>query len=113
MSERIVLCGANSYEQKYYFNEQFNSVPQSIKEELRVICVLFTEEAGGILSFVFEEDGTLTLETTASEEDYYYDEISSGLLIKEIRRNRQELLEALYLYYRLVVLKEDFPDVEV
>ena len=23
--ENIVLCGANAYEQKYYFNEKFNS----------------------------------------------------------------------------------------
>ena len=26
----IVLCGANAYEQKYYFNETFQGIPQSI-----------------------------------------------------------------------------------
>ena len=30
----VVLCGANAYEQKYYFNEQFAGTPESIKEEL-------------------------------------------------------------------------------
>ena len=34
---RIVLCGANAYEQKYYFNEAFHNIPESIKEELHII----------------------------------------------------------------------------
>jgi len=103
----VVLCGANAYDMKYYFNEQFDKIPDSIKDELHIICVLFTEEVGGIFTLVFEEDGSLSMETHAEEDDIYYDEISSGLLISEIRRNRQELLESLNLYYRVFILKED------
>jgi len=103
---RIVLCGANAYEQKYYFNEKFNNIPESIKEELHIICVLFTEEVGGVFTIVFEEDGSVSLETDAYEEDILYDEISSGLLIREIRMQRQELLELLSLYYRVFALHE-------
>ncbi len=105
--ERIVLCGANAYEQKYYFNEKFDGIPQSIKDELHIICVLFTEEVGGIITIVFDEDGTLSLETQAADDDFYYDEVSSGLLISEIRRKRQDLLESLSLYYRVFILHED------
>lgn len=110
MEERIVLCGANAYEQKYYFNEKFNGIPDSIKDELHIICVLFTEEVGGILTIVFEPDGSVSLETQAEETDIYYDEISSGLLVSEIRRKRFELLESLSLYYRVFILKEDISD---
>lgn len=105
--KRVVLCGANAYDKKYYFNEQFQGIPDSIKDELHIICVLFTEEVGGIFTLVFEEDGSLSFETNAEEDDIYYDEISSGLLISEIRRKRQELLESLSLYYRVFILKED------
>ena len=108
--KRVVLCGANAYDQKYYFNKDFDGIPDSVKDELHIICVLFTEEVGGIFTFVFEEDGSLTMETDAEEDDIYYDEISSGLLIREIRRNKQELLESLSLYYRVFVLKEDVSD---
>ncbi|MEZ3505658.1 MAG: hypothetical protein K1W10_01610 [Lachnospiraceae bacterium] len=104
--KRIVLCGANAYEQKYYFNEKFAGIPESIKEELRVICVLFTEEVGGIFTIVFEEDGMIVLETDAEEDDLLYDEIGSGLLVGEVRRNRQELLESLQLYYRVFILQD-------
>ena len=108
--ERVVLCGANAYEQKYYFNEQFNKIPESIKEELHIMCVLFTEEVGGIFTIVFEPDGGVSLETQVDDSDIYYDEISSGLLIGEIRRKRAELLESLSMYYRVFVLKEDISD---
>ena len=104
---RMVLCGANAYEKKYYFNEKFNGIPESIKDELHIICVLFTEEVGGIFTIVFEEDGSVSMETDAEEGDIYYDEISSGLLIGEIKRKRQELFESLSLYYRVFILKED------
>lgn len=104
--KRVVLCGANAYEQKYYFNERFKRIPQSIQDELHVICVLFTEEVGGIFTVVFEEDGSISLETNAAEDDLLYDEVSSGLLVGEIRRKRQELLESLQLYYRIIVLRE-------
>ncbi len=106
MDKRVVLCGANAYEQKYYFNEQFAAIPESIKEELHVICVLFTEEVGGIFTIVFEEDGSISLETDAEEDDLLYDDISSGLLVGEIRRNRQEMLESLQLYYRVFILHD-------
>ena len=64
-TENIVLCGANAYEQKYYFNKDFDRLPQSIKDELHIICVLFTEEVGGIFTMGFEEDGELIFTTTS------------------------------------------------
>ena len=105
--ERIVLCGASSYEQKYYFNKIFDKIPQSIQDELHIMCVLFTEEVGGVITFVFEPDGGLSIETEAAEDDFMYDEISSGLLVSKIRSTRQELLESLDLYYRVFVKHED------
>ena len=108
--ERIILCGANAYEKKYYFNERFKQIPGSIHDELHILCVLFTEEAGGIFTIVFEPDGSVSLETDAEESDIYYDEISSGLLIGEVRRKRRELLASLSLYYRALILKEDLTE---
>ncbi|MCR4807374.1 MAG: DUF6145 family protein [Lachnospiraceae bacterium] len=107
MEDRLVLCGANAYEKKYYFNELFNSLPQAIKDELHIICVLFTEEVGGVITFEYDEEGTLSIKTDADEDDILYDEISSGLLVKEILMKKQELMESLALYYRVFILKED------
>ena len=108
---RVVLCGANAYEQKYYFNPVFKQIPESIKKELNIISVLFTQEAGGIFTIVFEEDGSVSIETNADEEDITYDEITAGLLVGEVRRKRQDLFEALAIYYRIYVLGENAADI--
>ena len=105
-TERTVLCAANGYEMKYYFNPAFSSLPQSIQEELHIISVLFTEDVGGIFQILFEENGDVTIETDAEEADFLYDEISAGLMVGEIKRTRQELLSSLSLYYKVFILKE-------
>ncbi len=104
---KMVLCGANAYEQKYYFNEKFAGIPDSIKEELHIICVLFTQEVGGIFTIEFEEDGRVSMRTEYADDDYLYDEIGSGLLVGEVRRKRQEMFESLSLYYRVFILHRD------
>lgn len=39
MEEEIVLCAANSYEQKYYLNPEFEMLPESIKQELNLSLI--------------------------------------------------------------------------
>lgn len=105
--EKIVLCGSNAYEKKYYLNEQFSNLPEQIKQELQIMCVLFTEEIGGILLLEFQEDGTLQFTTQAKEDDILYDDIGSGLKVHQMQVNKRDLLESLELYYRVFVLGED------
>ena len=76
MGENTVLCGANSYEQKYYFNSDFDKLPDSIKDELKIMCVLFTEDIGG------------------------------GLKIKQLQTEKRDLLESLETFYKIFVLGE-------
>ena len=111
MEEKKILCGANAYEKKYYFNKEFDKLPDSVKDELHIICVLFTEEVGGVFTMGFDADGELVFETDAAEEDYLYDEISSGLLINKIRNTKQELLQSLSLYYRVIFCNEKLEDI--
>lgn len=109
--ENIVLCGANSYEQKYYFNQDFKSLPEEIKKELQIMCVVFTEEIGGVITMEFEPDGTLEFKVQADDSDYLFDEIGSGLKIRQYQREQRELLESLELYYRVVFLGEKIEDI--
>lgn len=102
----IILCGANAYEQKYYFNEKFSALPDAIKEELHIMCVLFTEEVGGAFLIGFDDEGSVMLITDSDEEDILYDEIGAGLLVKEVRKRKVELFESLELFYRAFILGE-------
>ena len=107
--ESLVLCASSSYEQKYYLNEEFSKLPEAVKEELKIMCVLFTEDVGGILTLRFDEDGTLLFEVSSDEGDLLFDDVGSVLKVKELQRSKIELLEALELYYQVFILKKDIP----
>ena len=102
--DNIVLCGASAYNKKFYLNQDFRGLPDSIKDELKIMCVLFTEDVGGILTLEFAQDGTLEFKTEALEADARYDEIGSALKIKQIQTEKKELLESLEMYYRVFFL---------
>ena len=105
MEGELVLCGSNYYEQKYFFNEEiFGKLPQQVKEELKIMCVLFTEDVGGALFLVFDPEEGLMMRTECDENDLLYDEIGSVLKAKALQEEKRELLESLELYYRLVIL---------
>ena len=111
MSKNVVLCASSAYEQKYYLNEEFSGLPEMIKEELQIMCVLHTEEVGGIITLEFDEDGNLLMNVTCDEEDILFDEIGSVLKVKQYQHTKQELLEALELYYKAFFLHEDIASI--
>ena len=96
-------------EEKFYMNPDFDNLPQHIKDELKIMCVLYVHDVGGILTLVFEENGELEFEVTSAEGDPMFDEIGSRLKIKEIQTDekKQELLTQLQLYYKVFFLGEE------
>lgn len=110
MPKEVVLCVSNAYQKKFYLNDNFKGLPQSIKDELKIMCVMYTEDVGGILELVFDEDGNLDFRTSCKENDFFYDEIGSVLKIKQYQSQKRELLEAIETYYRIVFLGEGFEE---
>ena len=88
MDNELVLCAASAYEQKFYFNPEFDSLPEEIKEELRVMCVLYTADVDH------------------AEDDFSFDEIGSVLKIKELQQTKRELFESLELFFKVFYLGE-------
>lgn len=108
--EEVVLCGASAYNKKFYLNEDFKGLPSQVKDELKIMCVLFTEDVGGIFQLVFDEEGNLEFRTSCDEGDLLYDDIGCGLKIKELQQKKQDLLEALQMYYKLLYVGLDEDD---
>lgn len=105
-SGNVVLCAASVYERKYYFNPLFEKLPLNIQKELNIMCVIFTEECGGIISLEFDNDRELLIKTMGDDGDYLYDEISAGMLVKQMREEKEELFEALERFYKYYILRE-------
>ena len=107
MEETIVLAAASSYDKKYYFNEDFEALPQSVKDELKIICVLFTEDVGGMIELRFDEDGNLNIISKADEHDLLFDDIGSHLKVRQLQMERKELFESLETFFKVFYLGEE------
>ncbi len=112
MDNEMVLCVSNAYEKKFYLNPEFDSLPESIRQELQIMCVLYTEDVGGILMLVFDEKGNLELKVDHEENDFFFDEIGSVLKIKELQKTKQELFESLEMFFKVFYLGEEIDNEE-
>ena len=110
MDEEMVLCAASSYEQKYYLNPEFESLPEAVKQELQIMCVLYTADVVGVLLLVFDENGNLELKVEHNEGDFSFDEIGSVLKIKELQNTKEELFKSLEMFYKVFYLGEEMEE---
>lgn len=110
MDEEMVLCAASSYEQKYYLNPEFESLPEAVKQDLQIMCVLYTADVGGVLLLVFDENGNLELKVEHNEGDFSFDEIGSVLKIKELQDTKEELFKSLEMFYKVFYLGEEMEE---
>ena len=103
----VVLCGANSYNEKFYLNPEFESLPASVKDELKILCVSITEEAGGILTLEFDPDGNLNFVSRAEDGDYLFDDITSTGGIRRIDHLLSEVCLVVLRRHRTIAGHED------
>ncbi|MEE1086458.1 MAG: DUF6145 family protein [Schaedlerella sp.] len=109
---KVVLCAASAYEQKFFLNPEFDALPEAIKQELQIMCVLYTEDIGGVFMVSYDEDGNLELHVEREENDFGFDEIGSILKIKQLQQTKRELFESLELFFRVFYLGEDIDSEE-
>lgn len=97
-----VLCGASYYEQKFYLNPFYEVLPEQVKNELKIMCVLFVQEVSGIIMLEFNGEGNLQIMVTARDDDIYFDEIGSEWKVKKLQQENEELFSQLEEYYHAV-----------
>jgi len=100
------LCGANSYNKKYYLDPAFARLPQEVKDELQIMCVTFTEEVGGIILVEFDDDRLPRFCVEHSETDARFDEIGAGLKTKQLAEQKAKLMQQITFFYRVFVCGE-------
>lgn len=105
MEDKVVLCSASFYKQNYYFNEEYNKIPEQIRKELRVIAVCLAEKVRGISMLGFYKDnGDFFVEVSGDDDDFTYDEIGARLEANAAAKDNSELFRALSLWYQAFVL---------
>ena len=89
-----ILAAANNKEQKYFMEEEFKFLPDTIKEDLKRICVYMAEKLNCTFLVGFDDNGDVYFETIKHEGDFDFDEIGAELEIKRLQK--EELSEAAF-----------------
>lgn len=97
--DKIVLAAASFDKQKYYMDEDFLDLPQSIKDEIKTICVVLADKLMCTFIIGFYPNGDVYFETVKSEEILDFDDIGAQLEIKALNKDKAELIKALRLWY--------------
>lgn len=99
MEKQLIIC-ASPYEHKYFFEPQFEEIPQSIKEELVEAIAAIAEAVNGVISIGFNVEGNIYIEQV-SQEDVFVDDIGVALEIKRFQKDKEELLKSLKMWYMI------------
>ncbi|PHV71210.1 hypothetical protein CS063_05830 [Sporanaerobium hydrogeniformans] len=95
-----ILISVSPYVQKYYFNEEFKGLPESIKDEVRAKLAIIAEKVNCIMTLGFNEEGEIFIEERY-EDPMNYDEIGAGLEIKKLQTEEKEMFRSLKLWYMI------------
>ena len=104
--EKKVLAGASREKQKYFFEREFDGLPQSVKDEIRNICIIMAERLGCTFLMYFEESGDILFEIIKNEGDFDFDDIGAELEIKSLKSEKKELIKSLKLWYVINMTEE-------
>ena len=100
----MTLCGASHYNHKYFFNPQFDRLPDDVKQALKKLCIGFTEDVGGIFTIDFGFDGTPHFTVGTAQSDTEFSELASKIAIEKMQTEETVLMQSLALYYRIFIL---------
>ncbi|NMA85179.1 MAG: hypothetical protein GX962_15095 [Epulopiscium sp.] len=104
IEENEIIVTASYYQEKYFFNPQFASLPTAVQEELTQIAILVSAKIRGIFIISFSKEGTIVFQTRSLPGDYDFDEIGGELEIKKIQKEKAQLLYSLKQWYQLIYL---------
>ena len=102
--EKQILAVASYKKQKYFIEPKFQTLPEEIQKELKIMSVLTAQKLCCTFLVGFKKEGDIYFEIIEKEIDF--DEIGAELEIKKIQSEKKEFLKALKLWYILFFTEE-------
>ncbi|NDO46465.1 DUF6145 family protein [Clostridium sp. MD294] len=99
--EKQILAVANYEKQKYFIEPKFETLPEEIQKELKVICVLTAQKLCCTFLIGFKKEGNIYFEIIKPEQCIDFDDIGAELEIKKIQSENKELLKKLKVWYTI------------
>ncbi|MBR1455044.1 MAG: hypothetical protein IJ593_10460 [Lachnospiraceae bacterium] len=95
----IPIIVSNSYIKKYYLDDRLTALPKEIRDNLKIAFVKLTEEVGGVLQVIFDnENYEIFLTIDKSDDDLAFDEIAAKYKLSKVEKENEEVLADIALF---------------
>lgn len=109
--ENQILAAASVYNEKYFINPDFKSIPQQVRDEIQYLCIKTAKDLHCIFTIGFKPNGDVVFTTQGDQTDKIYNENFAEKKVTKIIDEKAGLIQSLNLWYKVFVLKE-IPDTE-
>ena len=97
----LIIAVSNQYIMKYYSDGLINALPEDLQDQIKLILVGFTEECGGILELIYNNEfNDITFKTYSEDIDFTYDEIEAKYKLSKLEKEYESFWEELAKYIK-------------
>lgn len=85
---------SNSYVKKYYIDPRLESLPKEVKDTLKIVFVKLTEDVGGVLELVYDNNSYEVFTHIArNDDDLEFDEINANYRLSRLEKEHEKIFE--------------------
>ena len=104
----LIIAVSNQYIMKYYSDDLINALPQDLQDQIKLILVGFTEECGGILELIYNNEfNDITFKTYSEDIDFTYDEIEAKYKLSKLEKEYESFWVELAKYIKASLENKD------
>ena len=90
----IPIIVSNSYIKKYYFDSRLDTLPKEVKDTLKIVFVKLTEDVGGVLELVYDNDTyEVFTHIVRNDDDLEFDEINANYRLSKLEKVHEKLFD--------------------
>ena len=83
---------SNSYIKKYYLDPRLDTLPKDVKDTLKIVFVKLTEDVGGVLELVYDNDSyEVFTRIVRNDDDLEFDEINANFRLSKLEKEHEKL----------------------
>lgn len=85
---------SNSYVKKYYIDPRLESLPKEVKDTLKIVFVKLTEDVGGVLELVYDNNSyEVFTHIVRNDDDLEFDEINANYRLSRLEKEHEKIFE--------------------
>lgn len=94
-----MIAAASWEQQKYFLSPDCAGLPEAVKDEIRILCVLMAQKLACTFMIGFDDTGDVFFQTLPQRDAFAFDEIGADLELRRLSKTKRQLLLGLKAWF--------------